>query len=180
MNAVLATVITLVIVALILWAVFKFGPIVILHENPVPEDEGLDEVSTLKSSLPELFKEHGTRSLKGLMGIFEFELHKRLYVYDDSLWENYQIYDNGGGATPRWTVLLPFEKDSEGKRFHPYIQFDDSLDGNGWNGGSVYPMDYRTLYGKKVRFADLPWEVKIFICEATDTPLITEYELPEE
>lgn len=182
MNSVVATLLTLLLVALILWAVFKIGPKVVLHEPSItPEASDEDEViSTLKSALPELLKEHGTRSLKGLMGIFEFELHKRLVVYDDSSWEKFQIYDKGTGAVPRWTVLLPMEKDSEGRNFHPYLQFDESLEANGWNGGSVYPIDYRTLYGKKVRFDSLPWEVRIFLCEATDTPLVTEYELSEE
>lgn len=141
-----------------------------------------DTIYATKSRLPEICREHGTRSLKGLMGIFEFELKKNLIVYDDTAAQKLQIYDAGADKQPRWTVLLPFVKDHVGKAFHPTIQFDETLAGNGWKGGSVYPggEDYRKLYGKKVAFADLPWEVQTFILEAIDAPLVEEYELEGE
>lgn len=182
MNAFLATLLTILVVAFILWAVFKFGLKVILHDSDSkPDTEDFEnEVYTMKSVLPTLLKDHGTRSLKGLMSIFEFEFHKQLFVFDDTLAQTLQIYDLGGGQSPRWTVLLPFSRDEEGKRFHPYIQFDETLEGNGWNAGHEYPMDYRTKYGKKVLFKDLPWDVQIFILVAIQAPLVEEYELSEE
>ena len=182
MNAFLATLITIAVVALVLWAVFKFGPKVTLHDCDVVTgtEDFENKVYTMKSVLPTLLKDHGTRSLKGLMGIFEFELHKQLFVFDDTLAQTLQIYDLGGGQSPRWTVLLPFARDEEGKRFHPYIQFDETLEVNGWNAGHEYPMDYRTKYGKKVLFKDLPWDVQIFILIAIEAPLVEEYELEGE
>lgn len=179
MNAFFTTLLAILLVAAAFVVILKAVPKVLSHDsNSKPDTEDFEnEVYTMKSSLPTLFKEYGAQSLKGLVGIFEFELHKKLFVFDDTLAQTLQIYDLGGGRDPRWTVLLPFQKDSCGKRFHPYIQFGEDQDG--YITGEEYPIDYRTKYGKKVLFKDLPFDARIFILISIQAPIIQEYELGE-
>lgn len=183
MKTFLAVVFVLALLIVALWVLINRSTNLLIppSNDDSKEDAPLEDIYTLKSRLPEICREHGTRSLKGLMGIFEFELKKNLIVYDDTTAQKLQIYDAGGGKEPRWTVLLPFVKDHVGKAFHPIIQFDETLTDEGWHAGHVYPggEDYRKLYGKKVAFADLPWEVQTFILEAIGAPIVTDYELEE-
>lgn len=187
------TFIVVVVIALVLatlWLVINRVRKIFLPQESEDEvdDPGGNEapetktVYAKKSSLEDLCRKYGTRSLKGLTLIFEFEKKKILTVYDDTVAQKLQIYDAGRGKQPRWTVLLPFVKDHLGQAFHPTIQFDETLEDNGWHPGHVYPgkEDYRKLYGKKVLFNDLPWDVQIFILIAIEAPIVEEYELGGE
>lgn len=184
MKTFIAVLLVLALIVVLLWLVIGRGRATLMPptEDDLKDSDPENDVYTMKSRLEGLCREHGTRSLKGLMRIFEFELKKNLIVYDDTDAQKFQIYDAGADKQPRWTVLLPFVKDHVGKAFHPIIQFDETLADNGWTPGHVYPSqgDYRKLYGKKVAFADLPWEVQVFILMAIDAPLVEEYELEGE
>lgn len=153
-----------------------------VEEKPTesPEEKPLRQLTrvyAVASDLPNMCKKFGTSSLEGLRLIFELEHQKELLVYNDVALLKLQVYDRGHCSGPRYTLLQSFQKDNDGKQFHPYIQWSDDLEGYKW--GTVYPKDYRTEFGRKIAFKDLPLDSQIFICKKTRMPLITEFTLEE-
>lgn len=185
MKLILAIVLSIVIVAVVLWAVFGLLPRLLRRSAPMgsaPEAPNQPLFYTMKSALPELFSMYGTRSLVALRCIFELEQGVRLVVYDDDPAQRLQIYDRGPGATPRWTVLLPFQRDPEGRRYHPLFRFDERMVPSEAIDDVVYPgPDYRTWYGRKVTFSSLPFDVRVHILTLSLAPEVEgEYVLPEK